>query len=225
MTDSTARYREIQARIAAAALEAGRTVAGITLFAVAKTFAAQDILPVLDLGHTAFGENRVQEAKAKWPALQITHPQARLHLIGPLQSNKALEAVQLFSAIHSLDRESLAMALARELDRSGRRIDLFVQVNTGLEPQKSGIAPAHTLAFVERCRTALRLPVIGLMCIPPEHEEPSVHFAMLARLARDCGLDKLSMGMSGDFETAIAFGATHLRVGSAIFGSREGGVT
>jgi PLP dependent protein len=220
MTDITARYREIQARIAAAALEAGRDISGITLIAVSKTFAAEAIRPLLGLGHVAFGENRVQEAKAKWPALQKDFPAAQLHLIGPLQSNKAGEAIELFDTIHSLDRESLASTLARELPRLDRRPELFVQVNTGLEPQKSGVAPADTLAFVDRCRDHHKLQIAGLMCIPPEHEEPSVHFALLARLARDCGLARLSMGMSGDFETAISFGATHIRVGSAIFGTR-----
>jgi PLP dependent protein len=220
MTDLSARYRETQARIAAAALEAGRSVSDVTLIAVSKTFPADAIRPVLELGHLAFGENRVQEAKAKWPALLETFPEAQVHLIGPLQSNKAAEAVALFSAIHSLDRESLAVALAKALERLDRKPELFVQVNTGLEPQKSGVAPADTLAFVERCRDVLRLPVVGLMCIPPEHEEPSVHFAMLAKLACAAGLGKLSMGMSGDFETAISFGATHVRVGSAIFGTR-----
>jgi PLP dependent protein len=220
MTETSARYRDIQARIAASALEAGRTVSEVTLIAVSKTFAAEDIRPVLELGHIAFGENRVQEAKAKWPTLLAEFPGTELHLIGPLQSNKVPEAVGLFSAIHSLDRESLAVALSRELERTGRTLELFVQVNTGLEPQKSGVAPADTLAFVDRCRGALKLPVVGLMCLPPEHEEPSVHFAMLAKLARDAGLAKLSMGMSGDFETAISFGATHIRVGSAIFGTR-----
>ncbi len=220
MTQITARYREIEARIAAAALEAGRSVFDVTLIAVSKTFAAEDIRPALELGHVAFGENRVQEAKAKWPPLLAEFTKTELHLIGPLQSNKAHEAVALFSAIHSLDRESLAMALSKELERSARRIELFVQVNTGLEPQKSGVAPADTLAFVTRCRGVLKLPVVGLMCIPPESEEPSVHFAMLAKLAREAGLAKLSMGMSSDFETAISFGATHIRVGSAIFGTR-----
>jgi PLP dependent protein len=220
MTQSTARYREIEARIAASALEAGRDVSSITLIVVSKTFGASDIRPVLDTGHMDFGENRVQEAKAKWPDLSASFPQAKLHLIGPLQSNKAREAVGLFSAVHSLDRESLAVALARELEQSPRALELYVQVNTGLEAQKSGLAPAGTVAFVERCRTVLSLPIVGLMCIPPEHEEPSVHFALLARLAGDCGVTKLSMGMSDDFETAIAFGATHIRVGSAIFGSR-----
>ena len=188
--------------------------------AVSKTIAAENIRPVLELGHASFGENRVQEAKAKWPDLQASFPKSELHLIGPLQSNKVPEAVGLFSAIHSLDRESLAVALAKELQRAERKIELFVQVNTGLEPQKSGIAPADAQAFIDHCRDVLKLPLAGLMCIPPEHEEPSVHFAMLAKLARAAGLAKLSMGMSGDFETAIAFGATHIRIGSAIFGAR-----
>ena len=220
MTDTTARYREIQARIAVAALGAGRDVSSITLVAVSKTYAAADILPLLQLGHVAFGENRVQEAKAKWSALLPEFPKTDLHLIGPLQSNKVHEAVDLFSAIHSLDRESLAVALSKELERTSRKIELFVQVNTGLEPQKSGVAPADAQRFIDHCRDGLKLPVVGLMCIPPEHEEPSVHFAMLAKLARAVGLAKLSMGMSGDFETAISFGATHIRVGSAIFGGR-----
>ena len=202
------------------AKEAGRTASGVTLIAVSKTFPAEDILPVLAAGHRAFGENRVQEAKTKWPSLLAQHPGTELHLIGPLQSNKAREAVALFSAIHSLDRVSLAETLAEELSRTPRKLDLFVQVNTGLETQKSGIAPTDAAAFIERCRHEWKLPVVGLMCIPPEDEEPSVHFAMLQRLARENGLTKLSMGMSADFETAIQFGATHIRVGSAIFGHR-----
>ena len=222
MDDIAARCREIEARIAASALEAGRNVSSVTLIAVSKTFPAEAIVPVLEAGHRDFGENRVQEAKTKWPPLLAKFPLRRLHLIGPLQSNKAHEAVELFDAIHSLDRESLAVALAREISRTGRRPELFVQVNTGLEPQKSGIAPADTQSFVESCQRDHKLPVAGLMCLPPENEEPSVHFAMLAKLARACGLEKLSMGMSSDFETAIAFGATHIRVGSAIFGHREG---
>ena len=208
-------------RIAASALGAGRAVSDVTLIAVSKTFPAESIAPYLAAGQRDFGENRVQEAKAKWPGLRARYPQTRLHLIGPLQSNKAHEAIELFDAIHSLDRDSLAEAVAREIDRSGRQPELFVQVNTGLETQKSGIAPAGTATFVEKCRKQHKLPVVGLMCLPPEDEEPSVHFALLARLSRDCGLSKLSMGMSGDFETAISFGATHVRVGSAIFGTRK----
>ena len=220
MNDTTARLKSIEAQIAASALEAGRVVSDVTLIAVSKTFPVEAIVPVLEAGHREFGENRVQEAAAKWPALRDRFPGARLHLIGALQSNKAREAVELFDVIHTLDRDSLAVALQREIARSGKRPELFVQVNTGLEPQKSGIAPAETAAFVARCRDALGLPVVGLMCLPPEDEEPSVHFAMLARLAKECGLPKLSMGMSGDFQTAISFGATHVRVGSAIFGAR-----
>lgn len=220
MNDTTARLKSIEAQIAASALEAGRVVSDVTLIAVSKTFPVEAIVPVLEAGHREFGENRVQEAAAKWPALRDRFPGARLHLIGALQSNKAREAVELFDVIHTLDRDSLAVALQREIARSGKRPELFVQVNTGLEPQKSGIAPAETAAFVARCRDALGLPVVGLMCLPPEDEEPSVHFALLARIAKECGLPKLSMGMSGDFQTAISFGATHVRVGSAIFGAR-----
>ena len=220
MNDTTARLKSIEAQIAASALEAGRVVSDVTLIAVSKTFPVEAIVPVLEAGHREFGENRVQEAAAKWPALRDRFPGARLHLIGALQSNKAREAVELFDVIHTLDRDSLAVALQREIARSGKRPELFVQVNTGLEPQKSGIAPAETAAFVARCRDMLGLPVVGLMCLPPEDEEPSVHFALLARIAKECGLPKLSMGMSGDFQTAISFGATHVRVGSAIFGAR-----
>lgn len=220
MSDSTARLRDIEAKIAASALEAGRSFLAVTLVAVSKTFPAEAIVPVLDSGHRQFGENRVQEAKGKWPALLERFVGTKLHLIGPLQSNKAREAVELFNVIHSLDRESLAKALAQEIDRTGRQPELFVQVNTGLEPQKAGITPADTAPFLTRCRSEWQLPVSGLMCIPPETDEPSIHFAMLAKLARDNGLANLSMGMSGDFQSAIAFGATHIRVGSAIFGTR-----
>ena len=220
MLDTAARLRDIEAKIAASALEAGRSVSSVTLVVVSKTFPADAIVPVLEAGQRQFGENRVQEANSKWPALRERFTDAKLHLIGPLQSNKARQAVELFDVIHSLDRESLAKALADEIARTGHRPELFVQVNTGLEPQKAGISPADTAAFVTRCRTAWQLPVIGLMCIPPEDDEPSIHFAMLAKLARDNGLANLSMGMSGDFQSAIAFGATHIRVGSAIFGSR-----
>ena len=163
----------------------------------------------------------MQEAKSKYPALKALHPTVELHLIGPLQSNKARDAVALFDAIHTLDRESLAEALSAELKRAGRNVKLFVQVNTGEEPQKAGIAPRDALAFIDRCRTAHGLNVAGLMCIPPADEEPSPHFALLLKLARDAGLRELSMGMSGDYETAIGFGATHVRVGTAIFGSRS----
>ena len=220
MTESAARLRGIEARIAASSLSAGRVVSDVTLIAVSKTYPAESIQPLLEAGQRVFGENRVQEAIAKWPALRDHYRDIQLHLIGPLQSNKVREAVACFDVIHTLDRESLAQALQREIARTGRKPELFVQVNTGLEPQKSGIAPVDAQAFVRTCLETYQLPVVGLMCLPPEDEEPAVHFALLARLARDCGLAKLSMGMSGDFETAIAFGATHVRIGSAIFGPR-----
>lgn len=210
---------DIQARIAAAAREAGRDPDSVHLIAVTKTFAADDILPVLAAGHRLFGENRVQEAKAKWPALRLRYPDLALHLIGPLQSNKTREAVELFDAIHTVDRPKIAKAIAEEQARLGKRLALFIQVNTGEEPQKAGIAPKDTAAFLAHCRD-LGLDIAGLMCIPPVEEEPAVHFAFLAKLARDLGLSGLSMGMSGDFEAAAQFGATHIRVGSAIFGHR-----
>jgi pyridoxal phosphate enzyme (YggS family) len=167
-----------------------------------------------------FGENRVQEAKAKWPELRALYPDLTLHLIGPLQSNKTREAVELFDAIHTIDRPKIAHALAAEMQKVGRRPSLFVEVNTGEEPQKAGIMPRETEAFARQCREEFGLEIAGLMCIPPTSEEPAVHFAFLAKLARECEVPELSMGMSGDFETAIAFGATYVRVGSAIFGAR-----
>jgi pyridoxal phosphate enzyme (YggS family) len=211
---------DIQARIAAAAREAGRDPATVHLIAVTKTFGASDILPVLEAGHRLFGENRVQEAKAKWPELRSRYPDLALHLIGPLQSNKTREAIELFDAIHTVDRPKIAKAIAEEQERLGRRLKLFIQVNTGEEPQKAGIAPEKTAAFLTHCRDDLGLEIAGLMCIPPVDEEPAVHFAFLAKLARDLGLPELSMGMSSDFETAAQFGATYVRVGSAIFGAR-----
>ena len=213
------RFAEIKARIAKAASEASRTDA-TTLVAVTKTFGADDILPVLEAGHRVYGENRVQEAEGKWPALRAQFPGIELHLIGPLQSNKAAEAVALFDVIETVDREKIARALKTEMDKQGRALRLYVQVNTGLEPQKAGIAPDDTAAFVDFCRSELGLSVDGLMCIPPADENPGPHFALLRKLARECGVEKLSMGMSGDFETAVSFGATSVRVGSAIFGSR-----
>lgn len=213
------RFAEIEARMAKAAEEVGRTDRA-QLVAVTKTFRAEEILPVLDAGHRVYGENRVQEAEGKWPALRERFQAIELHLIGPLQSNKAAEAVALFDVIETVDREKIARALKAEMDRQGRRPRLYVQVNTGLEPQKAGIAPDETGRFVALCRDTLGLSIEGLMCIPPADENPGPHFALLRKLARECGLDKLSMGMSGDFETAIGFGATSVRVGSAIFGSR-----
>lgn len=212
--------RHIEARIAEAAKGVGRDPAGVCLIAVTKTFAAADIEPVLQAGHHDFGENRVQEAKAKWPELKARFPGVRLHLIGPLQSNKAHEAVELFDVVHTIDRPKIARALAAEITRQGRRPQLFVQVNTGEEPQKAGVAPKDLPALLALCRTELGLEIAGLMCIPPVDEEPAVHFAFLAKLARENGLAGLSMGMSDDFTTATELGATHVRVGSAIFGSR-----
>lgn len=210
----------VQARIAEAAREAGRDPAAVHLIAVSKTFGPDAILPVLEAGHRLFGENRVQEAKAKWPALRARYPDTALHLIGPLQSNKTREAVELFDAIHTVDRPKIARAIAEEQQRQGKRLTLFIEVNTGEEPQKAGIAPKETAAFLAHCRGDLGLEIAGLMCIPPVEDEPAVHFAFLAKLAKDLGLSGLSMGMSGDFEAATQFGATHVRVGSAIFGTR-----
>ncbi len=206
--------------IARACREAGRDPGSVTLVAVSKTFGPDAIEPVIAAGQTVFGENRVQEAKAKWPALRAQHPGLELHLIGPLQSNKARDAVALFEAIHSVDRESLATALAKEIDRQGRRPLLFVELNTGAEPQKAGVLPQEADGFIAACRERHGLAIAGLMCIPPLDEAPAPHFALTATIARRNGLALLSMGMSADFTTAIAFGATHVRVGTAIFGSR-----
>jgi len=210
----------VKERIAAAAREAGRRPGDIDLIAVSKTFEAADIRPILDAGHRKFGENRVQEAAGKWPGLREEYDGIELHLIGPLQSNKARQAVQLFDVIHTIDRPRIADAIAREMREQGRSLGLYIQVNTGEEPQKAGIPPADTVEFVAYCRAELRLPIRGLMCIPPVDEEPGMHFALLANLAADSGLEGLSMGMSADYEIAIRFGATAVRVGSAIFGSR-----
>jgi len=200
--------------------DSGRDPAGVTLVAVAKTFGADAIEPVIAAGQRVFGENRVQEAKAKWPPLIARHGGVELHLVGTLQSNKAREAVALFDAIHSLDRESLAQALAKEIARQGRRPLLFVEVNTGAEPQKSGLLPQEVDGFLAACRDRHGLSVSGLMCIPPVDEAPAPHFALTAQIARRNSLTLLSMGMSADFATAIALGATHVRVGTAIFGAR-----
>jgi hypothetical protein len=215
------RLREVLARIAAAAKAAGRDPAAVTLVAVSKTFAAPDIAPVIAAGQRVFGENRVQEALGKWPGLKAQTPGLELHLIGPLQTNKAAAAVGLFDVVETLDREKLARVLAQEMQRQHRHPRLYVQVNTGAEAQKAGVLPEETAAFVARCRGEHGLAIAGLMCIPPLDEEPALHFALLAKLARASGLTDLSMGMSADFETAIGLGATHVRVGSAIFGMRE----
>ncbi|MBN9148443.1 MULTISPECIES: YggS family pyridoxal phosphate-dependent enzyme [unclassified Nitrobacter] len=210
----------VEAAIVRACRDARRERSSVTLVAVSKTFDADAIAPVIAAGQRVFGENRVQEAQRKWPALMAAHPGIALHLIGPLQSNKAKEAVALFDAIHSVDRPSLCEALAKEIGKQDRRPDLFVQINTGEEPQKAGIAPAEADAFIARCRDTYGLAIAGLMCIPPVDDAPAPHFALTAKIARRNRLTQLSMGMSADFGIAIALGATHVRVGSAIFGTR-----
>jgi PLP dependent protein len=211
---------KVRGEIARACAEARRDPAAVTLVAISKIFGAEAIEPIIAAGQRVFGENRVQEAKAKWPALKERYPGIELHLVGPLQSNKAKEAVALFDAIHSVDRASLAEALAKEIAKQGRTTTLFVEVNTGAEPQKAGVLPEETDAFLTRCRESYGLTISGLMCIPPAHEPPAPHFALTAKIARRNGLSLLSMGMSADFPLAIAFGATHVRVGTAIFGAR-----
>jgi len=210
----------VRGRIAAVARSAGRDPAGLALVAISKTQPAERIAVALAAGQRVFGENRVQEAATKWPDLKRAWPDVELHLVGPLQTNKAREAIALFDVIESLDRPKLAQVLAAEMARSGRRPACYVQVNTGEEPQKAGIAPTAADDFIRYCRTELGLPVIGLMCIPPADEEPPLHFALLREIARRNGITLLSMGMSADYEVAIAFGATHLRIGTAIFGER-----
>ena len=212
---------DIRARIAAAEAAAGRGAGSVRLVAVSKVQPLGRVDAVLAAGHRLFGENRVQEAASKWPDLRLRYPGTEVHLIGPLQTNKARQAMELFEAIHSVDRPKLATTLARLAQDLGHCPALFLQVNTGEEPQKAGVAPAEADAFVAQCR-ALGLPVVGLMCIPPLHDAPAPHFALLAAIARRNGLAGLSMGMSDDFERAIAEGATHVRVGSAIFGARSG---
>jgi PLP dependent protein len=214
----------VRADIARACRDAGRDPSSVTLVAVSKTFGPDAIEPVVAAGQRVFGENRVQEAKAKWPAL-IARQKTRdggieLHLVGPLQSNKARDAVALFDAIHSVDRGSLAEALAKEISRQGRRPLLFVEINTGAETQKAGVLPQDADGFLAACRDRYGLAILGLMCLPPLRDAPAPHFALTARIARRNGLQLLSMGMSADFQTAIAFGATHVRVGTAIFGAR-----
>ncbi|UWQ14476.1 YggS family pyridoxal phosphate-dependent enzyme [Aliiroseovarius sp. M344] len=209
-------------RIAKEEARVGRAPGSTQLIAVSKVQPLERVVAVLEEGHRVFGENKVQEAASKWPDLKERFDGVELHLIGPLQSNKTRQAMGLFDVIHSVDRPKLASAIARIAVEEGQCPKLFIQVNTGEEPQKAGIMPADLDEFVEECR-ALGLPVVGLMCIPPVEEEPSLHFALLAKMAKRNGLDQLSMGMSSDFESAIAQGATHVRVGSAIFGEREYG--
>lgn len=210
----------VEQEIARACKEARRDRSTVTLVAVSKTFDADAIAPVIEAGQRVFGENRVQEAKAKWPGLMSAYPGIALHLVGPLQSNKAREAVALFDAIHSVDRPNICEALAKEFVSQDRRPQLFVQLNTGEEPQKAGVAPSEADSFIASCREKYRLPISGLMCIPPVDDAPAPHFALTAKIAARNGLNNLSMGMSADFAIAIAFGATHVRIGSAIFGKR-----
>ena len=220
MDEAVVRLGKVKANIAAAEQVAGRAPGSVTLVAVSKTFEAPAIRPVIEAGQRVFGENRVQEAEGKWPALKAEFPDIELHLIGPLQSNKARQAVALCEVIETVDRDKIAAELAKESARQGRAPRLYVQVNTGSEPQKAGIEPTETVAFVTRCRDVHGLAIDGLMCIPPADENPGPHFALLEKLARQAGVAKLSMGMSADYELAVAFGATSVRVGSAIFGSR-----
>lgn len=216
------RLDAVRADIDRACRDAGRAPGSVALVAVSKTFGADAIEPVIRAGQRLFGENRVQEAKAKWPPLQAQYPDIELHLIGPLQSNKAREAVALFDAIHSLDRPSLAEALAKEIARQGRTPLLFVEINTGGEPQKAGVLPEQADAFLRDCKDKYGLRVSGLMCLPPADEPPGPHFALTAKIARRNELNLLSMGMSADFDAAIAMGSTHVRIGTAIFGARSG---
>lgn len=217
------RLEIILKRIARAHKRFGPPPEAVRLVAVSKTFPAEDIVPLLEAGQRVFGENRVQEAQGKWPDLKARYPGVELHLIGPLQTNKAKDAVALFDVIESVDRDKLARVLSAEMEKQERKLPCFVQVNIGGEEQKAGIAPEEAVAFVQRCRDEYGLQIVGLMCIPPAEEAPGPYFAQLAELAKATGVDQLSMGMSGDFETAIAMGATHVRVGSALFGARDYG--
>jgi hypothetical protein len=221
MSEGADHLAEVKRRIAEAAKAAGRQPGDVTLVAVSKTHGPERVRELLAVGQRIFGENRVQEAQEKFPALKAEHPDLELHLIGPLQTNKAREAVALFDVIQSVDRERLAGVLAKEMERAGKRPTCFIQVNTGEEEQKAGVLPAELDAFVASCRDVHKLPVVGLMCIPPVDEEPALHFALLRKMAERNGLSKVSMGMSADYETAVRLGATHVRVGSALFGARH----
>ena len=215
------RLNDTKAAIAHAATDCGRAPAAVTLVCVTKTFPGEDVVPLIEAGHRVFGENRVQEAMGKWPALRAKAPDIELHLIGPLQSNKTREAVETFDVIQSVDREKIAQALSEEIARSGKRPKLFVQVNTGAEPQKAGVLPQEADAFLAMCRDKYGLTIEGLMCVPPVDEQAAPHFALLADIAKRNGLRELSMGMSSDYELAIQLGATYVRVGSAIMGARD----
>ena len=221
MSTGADRLAEVRQRIAEAARAAGRDPASVTLVAVSKTHEADRVRELLQAGQRVFGENRVQEAEGKFPVLKADYPDLQLHLIGPLQTNKARDAVALFDVIESVDRERLAATLAKEMERAGRRPDCYIQVNTGEEPQKAGVLPADLDAFVAACRDVHKLPVTGLMCIPPVGEDPALHFALRAKMAARNGLATVSMGMSADYEIAVRTGATHVRVGTALFGHRE----
>lgn len=215
------RYNDAKAAISRAATDCDRDPASVTLVCVTKTFPAEDVVPLLEAGHRVFGENRVQEAMGKWPGLREKFSGIELHLIGPLQSNKTKEAIETFDVIQSVDRQKIAAALAEEMTKQGKRPRLFVQVNTGAEPQKAGIPPQDADAFIALCRETYGLEIAGLMCVPPVDEQASPHFALLADIAARNGVKELSMGMSSDFELAIQLGATYVRVGSAIMGVRE----
>jgi pyridoxal phosphate enzyme (YggS family) len=221
MSDGSDRLAEVKGRIADAARSASRAPGDTTLVAVSKTHGADKVRELLAAGQRVFGENRVQEAEEKFPTLKAEYPDLELHLIGPLQTNKARDAVALFDVIQSVDRDRLAASLAKEMEKAGKRPTCFIQVNTGEEPQKAGVLPADLDAFVATCRDTYKLPVVGLMCIPPVDEEPALHFALLAKMAARVGLKQVSMGMSADYETAVKLGATHVRVGSALFGARQ----
>ena len=219
--DVAANLRAVRERIAGAARESRREAPDVSLIAVSKTHGAERIAPALDAGHRIFGENRVQEAEAKWPPLRQAFPSVELHLIGPLQTNKAKAAVALFDVIQTVDRPKLAGILSDEMSRTGQRRECYVEVNVGEEPRKAGVPPMEVDRFIAECRERYQLPVRGVMCIPPFDQEPSPYFALLAKIAERNGLPSISMGMSGDYEIAVAFGATHVRVGTAIFGPRE----
>lgn len=219
-TEISANLAAVVERISVAAMDVERDPASVSLVAVSKSHPASAAATTLGLGHCVFGENRVQEAQEKWPSLKAEYPDAVIHLIGPLQTNKTADAVALFDVIQTLDREKLALTLVKEMERLDRRPDVFIQINTGEEPQKAGVLPLDADDFIKKCRDEMGLPVVGLMCIPPVDENPALHFALLSDMAARNGIDRLSMGMSADFETAVRLGATEVRVGTAIFGNR-----